>query len=181
MLLSHLRDEAADVLTVHQELAPLCAEKGIAQEMLWARPVYGWALFATGDERRGLDEVAAGLEDQEGSHNMLLRPYYLQLQAELLLRAGDLDAATERLEAAQAVGRSTDQHMFAAEWHRLRGEILLARATTNVDDVQAAFDNALEVARWQGARLFEQRARAALAKHAARTRKLSTPPQSTTA
>ncbi len=181
MLLLHLRDQPASALAVHHELAALCAAKGIAQEMLWARPVYGWALFETGDQRRGLEEAAAGLEEQEESRNALLRPYYLQLQAEMLLRAGQPDAAASVLEAAEAVGRTTDQHMFAAEWHRLRGRIVLARDASRVEEAQAAFDNALEVARWQGAKLFEGRARAALVQlAAAQAAAASRPPQSTT-
>ena len=66
------------------------------------------------------------------------------------------------------MGRSTDQQMFAAEWHRLRGQILLARSAANLDEAQAAFDDAMEVARWQGAKLFESRARTALAELAER-------------
>ena len=103
----------------------------------------------------GLAEVAAGLADQATSHNALLRPYYLQMHADLLLQSNRVDEAEAALEAARAVGRSTDQQMFAAEWHRLRGRILLARSAANVDEAQAAFDDAMEVARWQGAKLFE--------------------------
>ncbi len=167
MLLHHLREEPAAALAVYGELAALCADKGIAQEMLWARPVAGWALFATGERTRGLAEVAAGLAEQSSSHNALLRPYYLQTHAEMLLQERRLDEADALLETARAVGRDTDQQMFAAEWHRLRGEILLARDRANLDEAQAAFNDALAVARWQGARLLENRARAALARSTA--------------
>ena len=167
MLIHHLHGQAQPVLDLHKELAALCADKGIAQEMLWARPVWGWALFETGQRERGLAEVTAGLADQASSHNMLLRPYYLQLHADLLLQSGRVDEAEKALEVARSVGKTTDQQMFAAEWHRLRGRILLARNAANLDEAQAAFDDAMEVARWQGSKLFESRAREALAKLAA--------------
>ena len=167
MLLRHQSGEASEALTLYGELAALCADKNIAQEMLWARPVWGWALFETGQRERGLAEVVAGLDEQATSRNALLRPYYLQLHADLLLRSNRLDEAEATLEAARAVGRTSDQQMFAAEWHRLRGQVLLARNASNLDEAQAAFDNALEVARWQGAKLFESRAREALATLAA--------------
>ena len=142
--------------------------------MLWARPVWGWALFETGQRERGLAEVTAGLADQATSHNALLRPYYLQMHADLLLQSNRVDEADAALEAARSVGRATDQQMFAAEWHRLRGQILLAKNAANLDEAQAAFDDAMEVARWQGAKLFESRAREALAKLAAhRTRPIT--------
>lgn len=115
----------------------------------------------SGDGQRGLDEMAAGLERQEASRNALLRPYYLQLLADMLRRAGRIDAALAVLDTARTISRTTDQQMFAADWHLLRGHILKARGQS--DDAQAAFDDALEVSRWQGAKLFEKRARAATA------------------
>ncbi len=165
MLMYHLRDEPAKVLSVHGELADLCSQKGIAQEMMWARPVWGWALFKTGSRERGLAEFEAGLADQEASHNMLLRPYYLQMLADLRLDLDRPDQAEALLDQAKTISRSTDQQMFAAEWHRLRGRALQMRG--RLDDAQAAYDDALEVARWQGARMMETPARAALAALAA--------------
>ena len=160
MLIHHLRREPAQMLTAFEELSDLCTRKGIAQEMLWARSVRGWALFESGDRKRGLEEVAAGIADQKAAHNMLLRPYYLQMHAELLLASDDAAGAERLLDEAREIGRTTDQQMFAAEWHRLRGGILQSRR--QLDEAQAAYDDALEVARWQGARLLESRARAAL-------------------
>jgi tetratricopeptide (TPR) repeat protein len=168
ILIHHLKGEAPQVVALHEELARLCADKNIAQEMLWARPVWGWALFETGQRERGLAEVASGLSEQATSHNALLRPYYLQMHAELLLQLNRVDEAEALLDAARTASRSTDQQMFAAEWHRLRGTILLAKNPGSFDEAQAAFDDAMEVARWQGAKLFESRAREALATLAAR-------------
>lgn len=119
----------------------------------------GWALFATGQLERGLAQISAGLDEQDAKRNALLRPYYLQLLADMLLKSDRVDAAIAVLESAKFVGRDTDQQMFAPEWHRLRGIAFQTRG--QLDDVQAAFDDALEVARWQGAKLFEARARAA--------------------
>ena len=167
ILIHHIKGEAPQVVALHEELTALCGAKSIAQEMLWARPVWGWALFETGERERGLAEVTAGLAEQATSHNALLRPYYLQMHADLLLQLNRVDEAAALLEAARVVGRSTDQQMFAAEWHRLRGQILLAKNPGSFDEAQAAFDDAMEVARWQGAKLFEARAREALAKLAA--------------
>jgi tetratricopeptide (TPR) repeat protein len=159
MLLAQLREDPAEVLRVYDELAALCADKDIAQERLWARPVVGWALFETGQRERGLAEISAGLDEQDANRNALLRPYYLQLLADMLLKSDRVDAALEVLETAKVVGRDTDQQMFAPEWHRLRG--IAFRSRGQLDDAQAAFEDALEVARWQGAKLFEVRARAA--------------------
>ena len=167
MLQAQLREDPAAILRVHDELAALCAEKDIAQERLWARPVVGWALFETGQHEQGLAEMSAGLDDQDTHNNALLRPYYLQMLADMLLKLDRVDAALAVLETAKVVGRDTDQQMFAAEWHRLRGIALRMRG--QLDDANAAFEDALEVARWQGAKLFEARARAARAPNPTRT------------
>jgi predicted negative regulator of RcsB-dependent stress response len=81
--------------------------------------------------------------------------------ADLRLDLGQPDQAEALLEQARTISRSTDQQMFAVEWHRLRGQVLQTRG--RLDDAQAAYDDALEVARWQGARMLEPPARAALA------------------
>ena len=99
-----------------------------------------------------------------------LQREHLQLLADMLLKSDRIDAAFAVLETAKAVSRDTDQQMFAPEWHRLRGAAFEQRGQHT--DAQAAFEDALEVARWQGAKMLEARARAArIAKRAQEDRR----------
>jgi predicted ATPase len=163
MLLCHLRREPAPAHQAYVELVALCEAKGIAQEMLWARSVHGWALFELGHTERGLAEIDAGLADQDRVHAELLRPYYLMLQADALARAGHLDRAWANLARAGELSDATGQFIFQAELHRIRGELMLARDRDRVEDAHAEFDRALAVARQQQALSLELRAARSLA------------------
>ena len=163
MLLHHLRREPVETRALYDALAPVCIEKGLAQELLWARPVNGWALFELGDRERGLAEIERGVADQEEWHSALLRPYYLLLQADALRRCGRTEEAAQRLEAAATVSLATAQHMFEAELHRLRGELLLDADRLQGEAARESFEKALTEARRQGAALFELRAAHSLA------------------
>jgi predicted ATPase len=163
MLLHHLRREPVETRALYDALAPVCIEKGLAQELLWARPVNGWALFELGDRERGLAEIERGVADQEDWHSALLRPYYLLLQTDALRRCGRTEEAAQRLEAAATVSLATAQHMFEAELHRLRGELLLDADRLQGEAARESFEKALTEARRQGAALFELRAAHSLA------------------
>jgi tetratricopeptide (TPR) repeat protein len=163
MLLHHLRREPVETRALYDALLPLCAEKGFAQEMLWARPVNGWAIFELGDRERGLAEIERGVRDQEERHSALLRPYYLLLHVDALRRSGRTDEATQRLEAAATVSLATAQHMFEPELHRLRGELLLDADRLQAEAARESFEKALAEARRQGAALLELRAAHSLA------------------
>ncbi len=163
MLLHHLRREPVEARTLSEILVPLCAEKGFAQELLWARPVNGWALYELGDRERGLSEIERAVSDQEGAHSALLRPYYLLLHADALRRSGRIDEAAQRLEAAATVSLATAQRMFEPELHRLRGELLLDADRLQGEAAREAFEKALAEARHQGASLLELRAAHSLA------------------
>jgi adenylate cyclase len=88
----------------------------------------------------------------------------LDLLAELCLRAGRIEAASERLAEARAQADSSGERYWEAELHRLQGEVLLAAAdkgnpdNDSSDRAEACFHSALEVARRQQARSLELRA-----------------------
>ena len=63
-------------------------------------------------------------------------------------------------EAAQII-ETTDERYREAEWHRLRGDAL--NATGDPDAAEQSYLRAIEVAKRQGAKLFELRASIGLA------------------
>ena len=97
-------------------------------------------------------------------------PHCLALLAELCLRAGRIEAASERLAEAHAQAESSGERYWEAELHRLEGEILLAGAEVGGHDgdpgdrAEACFRRALEVAGRQGATSLELRAALSLSR-----------------
>jgi class 3 adenylate cyclase len=94
-------------------------------------------------------------------------PFYLGVSARLRAAAGDRDGAVARIDEALAASASTGMRFYDAELHRLRaGWTRLAGDSTLVDltggrpavDVTGrSLQTALELARDQGALLFERR------------------------
>ncbi|TIL96898.1 MAG: hypothetical protein E5Y68_00650 [Mesorhizobium sp.] len=85
-------------------------------------------------------------------------PYFIALQAQIEVRAGDPDAARLLLEAAQAGIERTKERWFAAEILRLQGEVLLQLGEDKAGDSRDRLLDALATARAQGARFWELRA-----------------------
>jgi len=163
MLVHHLRRDPRAAASIQPELSELCLRKGIGQELLWLVPVHGWAMFELGDRDGGLEAIRRGLADLATHHSMLLRPYYLLIEAEALWRSSRADEALADIEEAERVATRLSQHMFDPELHRLRGEVMLSRDPSCADDARRSIERALALARGTGARMFELRAARSLA------------------
>jgi predicted ATPase len=92
------------------------------------------------------------------------RPLFGTLLAEAEAAAGELDAALATVEEQLAAIGQTGERWFAAEVHRVRGEILLKRDPANIAAAEEAFLAAIAVAQEQKAKSFELRAALSMAK-----------------
>jgi len=63
---------------------------------------------------------------------------------------------------ALATAEQTDQRAVEAELHRVKGDLLMIKDPGNVVEAERCLRTAIDVARQQGARLFELRARVSL-------------------
>jgi predicted ATPase len=157
-----LRGEAAEAVTLGDEMIATCREYGLAQEVEWGRCFQALALADLGRAGEAVDQLRDSLEVQRGMHAGLLRPTFLAHLAEALLKADrpeeGLRAVSEGFEASE---RGLERY-YVAELHRLRAELL--RRVGDVDGSRRSFDAALEFARGQGARSLELRAATGLAR-----------------
>ena len=90
-------------------------------------------------------------------------PVYFSLLAQACLKAGRWEEGLDALEQALAESLQNNEHWWDAEIHRLRGELMWAQGA-DPDDIEAAFQRALEIARTQQARSLELRAATSLAR-----------------
>lgn len=122
----------------------------------------GWAT-ATG---AGLAD-AVRLIDAEIANATAVGPlpqYYLGLAAEVLLAAGRPADALGHLDRAIAGIDEAGIGIYLPEIYRLRGTCLLALDRQNRAEARSAFAIAADIARRQGAVIFERRAQASLSK-----------------
>jgi predicted ATPase len=88
--------------------------------------------------------------------------YFRGVLAETLVVAGDRVAALDVVGEALDAVESTGERFYAAELHRLRGELLRAAGRDAVT-ATGCFETAQAIAGRQGARTLEQRAGRSLA------------------
>jgi DNA-binding winged helix-turn-helix (wHTH) protein/predicted ATPase len=126
--------------------------------------VDGWALAEQGEPSTAVAQVREGLERLSASGTELVVPYYSSLLAEALARSGDTAGAVETASEALRTARRTGEVWYEAELVRLRGEALLEAARDDGSASEAAFLEALEIARLQEAKSLELRAATSLAR-----------------
>jgi tetratricopeptide (TPR) repeat protein/predicted Ser/Thr protein kinase len=125
----HERGEMDEVVTWADSAIALCREQGgLHQIAQWAHIARGSALCALGRVKDGVAEMRSSLEAQVFMHSALERPYSLGLLAFGLSRQGDYAEAQKRVDEALALMEKNEERICEAELHRVRGEVLLARA-----------------------------------------------------
>ena len=151
-----------------RDLHRLSDEQGYALWLAWATCFEGWASGEQGNLAKGIALMEHGVDAFRGTGAHIHLPHCLALLAELCLRAGRLEAASERLAEARAQAESSGEHYWEAELHRMEGEVLLAAAGDGDRDrdarAEACFRRALEVAGRQGATSLELRAALSLSR-----------------
>jgi len=107
-------------------------------------------------------EMRRGLAIYREQGRIWLLPEAVLAEAEA--SAGETDAGLRRLELALAELERTEERLYEAEMHRIRGEILLQRDPADTPPAEQSLQAAIAVAQSQKARSFELRAALSLAK-----------------
>ncbi|HEX2137496.1 MAG TPA: adenylate/guanylate cyclase domain-containing protein [Microvirga sp.] len=161
-VVSQLRRDPHAIHAGSEELMSLATEQGFPLWLAGTTIIDGWAQAAAGQEEAGLAQLRRGLTAWQATGTEGIMPYYLGLAADACGKAGRVDEALTFLTDALARVEQTAARWFEAELHRLRAEALLSRGEPR--QAEAAFRQALAVARGQGAKLWELRAATGLAR-----------------
>ena len=141
----------------------LAAEQGLVQLLAVGTIRRGRALAARGLGEEGLAQMHQGLAAYRATGAEVRRPYYLALLAETYGKVGQPSQGLSVLTEALTMVDKTAEGWWEAELHRLKGELLLRRASPT-EEVEACFRQALAVAQHQQARSLELRAAMSLAR-----------------
>ena len=90
--------------------------------------IYGWTLAVQGDTRQGLEHLQKGLEVLRSVGIKIGQPIFLSLFADAYRLTQQPKEGLEVLQQAFTHVETTGECYYAAELHRLRGELLLAQA-----------------------------------------------------
>jgi predicted ATPase len=136
--------------------------------------LHGWASAAQGQGAEGIAQIHQGLSTRQTTGADLARPYWLALLAEVYGEAGQAEEGLSVLSEAFIVVRRNGERWWEAELYRLKGELLLRQAAglsavpeaerLLTTEAEAAFRQALEIARRQHAKSLDLRAAMSLAR-----------------
>jgi DNA-binding winged helix-turn-helix (wHTH) protein/predicted ATPase len=154
LTLHQLRRDIQAVQAHAEATIAICEAQEFAFWLAVGRFHEGWVLVAQGHGEEGVARMRPGIAPSE----RLMAPYFRALLAEAHATIGQtaegLVVLTEVLtEVNQGEGR-----FYAAELHRLKGELLLRQAMTNAPQAEACFQQALALARRSQAKWWELRA-----------------------
>jgi predicted ATPase len=141
--------------------AAVARESGSVQTLAWNLGVRGWARAHAGDPEAGEAELAGAIDMSRAIMGQVALPQFNAMMAEVLLVRQNLARAETLLKQAGAFERSHDDRYFAAELRRLSAICLAKRG--RIDDACVGLHEAIDVARSQGASIFELRAALSLA------------------
>jgi len=156
-----------DVDAVHDVAASLIAvssEHGYQQWLAFGRILEGWALAQEGGGDAPIARLRADIAAYHATGNELYNPYFLWLLASLQLKYGDLIGGLDTVGATLGLPADTASAMFAADLHRLRGELLLGREPAAASEAELAFQQAIAIARRGRTKAWELRAATSLAR-----------------
>ncbi|MFI5366449.1 MAG: hypothetical protein ACHQ4J_12585 [Candidatus Binatia bacterium] len=162
---------------VHFERGELGRERERADEVLGLSERHGLPLFLehgkflrgrarveSGEDEAGLAEMQQAMAELAAIGSRVTRPLMLFAFADALRKLGRYDEALDALALGLAQAGRQGEHLYYAELHQLRAEILLDRDGTAVEEAEALFHQSLEIARRQEAKTFELRAATSLAR-----------------
>ena len=152
------------------------AESSIELANEWGFPFWlalgtiwrGWSLAEQGQGAEGIIEIRQGIAAWQAIGGEAVRPYYLALLAETCERLGQSEEGLTLIAEGLAHIDKTSERREEAELYRMKGELTLQSKIqgpkSKVEEAEACFHKAIEIARHQQAKSLELRATMSLAR-----------------
>jgi class 3 adenylate cyclase/tetratricopeptide (TPR) repeat protein len=137
-------------------------EIGAVSQLPRMSPVRGWALVKTGRVEEGISMLRMAIAGAQAAGVGVVGSHYAL--AEAYQASGEAHEGLEVLRDAQELMERTGERHWAADLSRLKGELTLQNTPTATAEAEAAFHQAIEIARSQSAKLYELRATTSLAR-----------------
>jgi class 3 adenylate cyclase/predicted ATPase len=157
-----LRREHGAALRYAEETIAVATESGLPQWRATGLMCRGFARAGLGQTAEGIADLRTGLAAYHETGGNIGDSWWLGFLAAAHAKAGQIEEALVALDAAMTRVTSAAEHIYEAELHRLRGELLLAVGDQTA--AEGSFQAALAVARRQSAELLRLRASTSLAR-----------------
>jgi predicted ATPase len=163
-LVHWLRGEPNAALQPAETAIALSADQD-SDTLAIALAVRGLVIAEQGRGEEGVAQIREGVSKLRTTGSEVNLPMILCMLAEVCLKSGCLDEASNALTDAQAIAdKNGTRPADHAEIRRLKGELLLRRDGPNIADAKSCFEWAVQKARKHDAKLWELRASVSLAR-----------------
>ncbi len=156
-----------EVETAAKEMLEISQQHGFSSWEAAATVMKGWGIAEQNHAEEGIAIICKGIAAWEKTRAEMLLPFFLSLLAQAYQRAGKNRLAAQTLDSALSVVDQTGERAYAAELIRQQGELCRMSAeetdTSSVENTTSHqaenyFQEALKIARQQGAKSWELRA-----------------------
>ena len=156
-LLHLLREEPQHARQRAEELVALASgRQRLAFWSAWGSFLTHWSRAAMGEWAEGAEGMAHGLEECRVIGANIALPYFEGLRAYAAALGGDGRTGEDDLNRAVAAAERQGERWYQPELYRMRGDLLLRAGEP--DMARGCFEQALVIARSQGAKALEDRA-----------------------
>jgi predicted ATPase len=140
----------------------ITAGRALAQWNAGTTIFSGWSKVQDGEVAEGISLLRRGLAAFRAPGTVMFVPHLIALLASAYEIAGQAEKALSLLHDALRLVERTRERWFAAELHRLKGQLLLRQG--HAEPADESYRRALGIAREQEAKLWELRAARSLAR-----------------
>jgi class 3 adenylate cyclase/predicted ATPase len=144
------------------ELIAITIEQGFPFWRAYGTIHRGWVKVKIGDVAEGISLMRSGSAAYRATEAEAWMPYYNALLAAACEIAGQIEESLTLLDDAFQIVERTGERWLAAELYRHKGQLLLRQGRTEA--AEELYRKALRIAEEQGAKLWELRAAASLAR-----------------
>jgi predicted ATPase len=165
-MLHQRRGEPQEALAQIEASLRLAHQQGFPFFVALGMVFQGAALVQQGHSEAGIQQLRQGIAAYKAIGTELILPFFLSLLAAAYGRSGRADVGLEVLEEALALVNTTGERLCEADLYRLKGEFFLQAEAQSLAsrgdnphaaEAEALFQQALTIARHQGARSWELR------------------------
>ncbi len=162
---AHLRQDWAALRELADELVFMSQERKLTFWLPAGRVFSGLLMTRAGGGLTGIDQMLSGIDALRAVNTSLCLTVNYLFLAEAYSQSGQTTEALTAIQAALSLVERTRERSFAAELHRLQGELLLRQENHGAETkAEECFRRAVEIAQQQSAKSWELRAGTSLSR-----------------
>jgi len=160
---AHFRDGLGDFgLGCLRECRTLSDDHGFSEVLALLDQVEGFDRFRRGERAEGIAQMESAIQKLDGLDSRIMSSWRLALLAVAQVEVGHHDTAQATCKGGLELMERTGEWWCASELHRITAEIELSKPAADLEAAERHLRSAIEIARHQGAKLWELRSTVSL-------------------